>query len=100
MPALNIKEIPAKLSPVLHVARRYLSIIFIACFVLAYGFLVLRINTLARGEPADDAVAEKLKTVQRPKLDQDAVDKIEQLQDQNVDAQALFNQARQNPFSE
>ncbi len=100
MPALSLKDIPAKLSPLLHVVRRYLGVVFIACFVLAYGFLVLRINSLARSEPGDDAVAAKLQTVQRPKLYQDAVDKIEQLEDQSVEVQSLFDQARQNPFAE
>jgi Tfp pilus assembly protein PilO len=100
MPALDLKEIPAKLTPVIEWAKRYVVMIFIACLVGACGFLVLRISTLASSEPSDDAVAEKLKTVQRPKLDQAAVDKIEQLKDQNVEVQSLFDQARQSPFSE
>jgi len=100
MPALDLKDIPAKLTPVIGWAKRYVAMIFIACLVGACGFLVLRINTLASSEPSDDAVAEKLKTVQRPKLDQAAVDKIEQLKDQNIEVQSLFDQARQNPFSE
>lgn len=97
---LSLKDIPQKLAPALQVVKRYLAFIFAAFFLGTYAFLMLRINTLARTEPDDDAVAEKLQTVQRPKLDQSAVDRIEQLEDQSVDVKTLFNNARQNPFSE
>ena len=100
MPALDLKAIPAKLTPILGWAKRYVAMMFIACLVGACGFLLLRVNSLASGEPDDDAVAERLKTVQRPKLDQAAVDKIQQLKDQNIEVQSLFDQARQNPFAE
>ena len=97
---LDFKDIPAKLAPALQVVRKYLTLIFILSFMFAYVFLVFRINSLARREPTDDAVTEELKTVQRPKLDQSAVDKIEDLQAQNIDVKALFEEARRNPFDE
>ena len=97
---LSIKSIPAKLGTLLEMARQYLVLTFILFFVGVYGFLVFRINTLARSEPGDDAVTEKLQTVQRPKIDQNAVDKIQQLEDQNIEVQTLFKDARQNPFLE
>lgn len=100
MAALDVKDLPAKFAPVLGMIKKYLVFIFIVAFLGIYSFLVFRINTLASTEPSDDAVAEKLKTVQRPRLDQAAVDKIEDLQAQNIQVQTLFEQARQNPFAE
>ncbi len=97
---LLIKSIPDKIMPTLRFLRRYAKFIFLITFLIIYTFLVLRINLLNRQEPSDSAVAEKLKVVQRPKIDQDILNKIQELQDQNVEVQTLFKQARDNPFSE
>ncbi len=100
MKDLNLKALTAKLSPFLDSFKRYLAFMCVIAFVCAYAFLVFRINVLARSEPGEDAVAEKLQTSKQPKIDQSAVTKLEQLQDQNIEVKALFQQARQNPFTE
>ena len=64
------------------------------------GFLVFQINRLATAEPTDTMIEEKLQTVARPKLDQAVIERIQQLQDQNVEVRSLFDQARNNPFNE
>lgn len=74
--------------------------IFIIALFGIYSFLVFRINALNAQEPSDDDVTAKLKTVQRPKVDQSVIDKIQQLQDNSVDVRSLFNHARDNPFEE
>ncbi len=96
----NVKDLPKKLRPVLDWLRRYKVFLFILLVLAAYGFIVFRINTLSRTEPDETAILEKLQSVQRPKLDQSAVKKLEDLEDQNVDVQTLFQQARDNPFTE
>lgn len=98
--SIELKDIPSKLTPALEWLKKYVVFIFAMVVLLVYGYLVFHINTLASQEPSDDAVAERLKTVQRPKIDEDVVDKIEQLQDQNIQVQTLFQQARDNPFTE
>lgn len=80
--------------------RRYIAIIFIVVLVSMYSFLVLRINSLASSEPSEEEVIEKLLTVKRLRIDQSAVDKISQLQDNNVSVKVLFDQFRDNPFQE
>ena len=100
MKNLNIKDIPTKLQPLLQKVRQYIVLIYIVVFALALSFLVFRINILAQSEPSEDAIAEKLKGVKRPKIDQSAIDKIEALKDTNVEVQTLFKQARENPFQE
>ena len=100
MKNISLKDLPAKLMPLLETGKRYLALVFLMLFLAGYGFLVFRINSLAQSEPSDDAVAEKLQTTQRPRIDQNAVDKIEDLKEQNVQAQTLFEEARQNPFAE
>ncbi len=97
---LDIKNIIAKLEPIVKNAKRYTVFVFILAVVGTYGFLVFRINTLASQEPDEDAVTERLKTVQRPRIDEDALSKIEKLEDQNIQLKTLFQDARDNPFVE
>ncbi len=97
---VDIKDISKRITPLLSKLRRNATFIFIVSFLFIYTFLVIRINLLNQQEPSDDAVSEKLKTVQRPKTDKDTLTKIQELQDQNVEIQSLFKQARDNPFSE
>lgn len=97
---ININDLAKKILPVINIVRRYLLIIFIIIFALIYGFLVFRVNSLNRLEPTDEALTEKLSATKRPKINQDDIDKIQQLQDNSVEVQSLFNQARNNPFQE
>jgi hypothetical protein len=67
---------------------------------LLYGFLVFQIGTLASKEPDESSVTEQLNAVKRLKIDQATIDKINQLQDQNVTVQSIFKDARDNPFQD
>lgn len=97
---LELKDIIGKIGPALLSAKKYLVFIFVVVVLVVYGYLVFHINTLASQQPEEDAVTERLKTVQRPKIDEDVLEKIEQLEDQNIHVQTLFQQARDNPFVE
>lgn len=94
------KNIISKLEPVSIFAKKYTAFILTIVMLIIVGFLVFRINQYSSSKPSEDAVSEKLKTVQRPRIDKAVLDKIENLQDQNVQVQSLFEQARNNPFSE
>lgn len=96
----NIKDLSNKLQPLVQKARRYIILIFILSLALVFGFLLIRIGMLAESEPSQTAIDEKLTSVKRPKVDQNAIDKIKQLEETNVEVQSLFNQARDNPFQE
>ena len=97
---LDLKTLPEKLMPAWQFIKRYAAVIFLVVFAVMIGFLVFRIDTLSKSEPSEEAVTEKLETIQRPKIDQSSIDKIQELRDQNIDVQSLFQQARDNPFSE
>ncbi|HUP26303.1 MAG TPA: hypothetical protein VM124_01490 [Candidatus Limnocylindrales bacterium] len=96
----KLKDALSKLKPVIGFLKRYAVFVFVMLLLGIFGFFVLRINQYSRIEPSDEAVEEKLQAVQRPKVDQSALDKIQQLQDQNVQVHSLFDQARNNPFNE
>jgi hypothetical protein len=97
---LEVKDIPAKILPLLSKLRRYMVIIFVVVIVSLFGFLILRINSLTQREPSDELMMERLNTVQRPQIDERTVNRIQQLEDRNVEIRSLFEQARDNPFSE
>lgn len=98
MKNLNIKALITKLQTALHKVDRYGVLIFIVAVVGAYGFLVFRINTLVTSDPGEDAVTEKLQGTQRAHIDQNTVNKIEQLESTNVQIKSLFQNTRDNPF--
>lgn len=97
---LEVKDIAAKLGPALQGLKRYIAFAFILVVLIVYGYLVFYINTLAAKEPDEDAVTERLKTVQRPRIDEESLQKILQLEGQNIQVQTLFQEARDNPFTE
>lgn len=96
----DLKKIESRIKPGLRRVKQYTAIIYILLFFTLYSFLVLRIGALTAREPTDAEVSEQLKTVRRPKIDEEAAEKIQQLEEQNIDIKSLFNEARRNPFSE
>ena len=96
----SFQNIGNKLKPLGVFFKRNFVFIFIVLQLIILSFLVYRINQYNQTEPTEEAIQEKLQTVQRPRIDQSALDKIQQLQDQNVQVDSLFNQARNNPFNE
>lgn len=96
----NLKKVLDKLKPTVDFIKRYAVFMFVVLLMGLFGFLVFRINQYGQVEPSEDAVQEKLQAVQRPKVDQAALDKIQQLQDQNIQVHSLFDDARNNPFNE
>lgn len=96
----QLKPILAKLKPAEAFAKKYLYFIVMLVFLLLYIVMIFRINQLSGVTPTDAQVTSKEKTIARPRIDQQTINKIEQLQNQNIQVQALFNQARNNPFNE
>lgn len=78
----------------------YRILLFFVLLAAVYGFLVFRINSLNSAQPTDSSVASKAQSFRNPHIDSETVQKIQQLQDNSVNVQALFDQARQNPFQE
>lgn len=99
-PKKNIKISKDQLLAYVHTARKYAALAFLLFLVAIYGFLGWRIVSLTGEEPNQADVSTQLKTVGVPKVNQDVVDKMQKLDDNSVSVHTLFDQARQNPFSE
>lgn len=94
----SIKDLTVKATAALKQVRRYSLALFLAFVFLLYGFIFLRINSLSNIQPSNDAVSSQVKAARIPHIDQPVVDQLQSLQDNSVSVQALFDQARRNPF--
>lgn len=97
---IGLKDIPAKLLALLGRLKKYTLFICILGALGIYVFLVWQIRHIATLEPTSADVINKVSELNTPKLDQDAVDRILQLEGENIEIKTLFNEARQNPFQE
>lgn len=96
----SLQKLLPKLTPYLRLVKRYAGFIFIVAFLGIYVYLVQHIGQLIESEPSQSAVDSKLKPINKLVVDQDAVKKITDLESQNVEIKSLFEQARDNPFTE
>jgi hypothetical protein len=97
---MNTSTITAKIQPVIAFIKQHSVTLFAVFFLGMYGFLVYRINVLTEAEPDAAAIGDSLSTVKRLKIDQDSIDKILELEEQNIEVKTLFQEARANPFNE
>ena len=97
---LDIQTIGTKVKAFVGKVTPYSRLLLIVLLIGMYSFLVFRIRTLTSAEPSEEAIAQELKSAQRPKIDKTVVDKITQLQDNSVEVKTLFQTARDNPFHE
>lgn len=96
----NLNNILTKVGPTLEKFRRYRTFTFIVVILCFYSYLIFNINSYSTREPSEDEVTAKLQTVPHPRVDEEVVDKLNKLQDNSSSVKALFNSARDNPFSE
>lgn len=97
---MDIKQLGALGRTAFNKFKRYSTFISIIAMLLIYAFLVVRISMLSQAEPNESAIAEQSNTVKRLKIDQNSINKIEELQDQSIEVKSLFKDARDNPFEE
>ncbi len=95
---IDIKTISSKLSIIKDFIARYAVIIFVVTVVTIAGFLTLQIAQLSNIEPTEGQQDEKLASIKSVRLDAASIEKIKQLEDQNISVESLFNNGRANPF--
>jgi hypothetical protein len=95
---INIKTLLAAGGGVITKFRRYSFVAFVIFVAVLYGFVILRINNLGNTQPSSVAVSGQVQAAQAPHIDKSVIQQLNSLQDNSVSVQALFNQARSNPF--
>ncbi len=89
-----------KLNLVIQIFHRY-SLLFFTVFVaLLYGFVLFRASSLAHTEPSQTDVTSRVQAAQVPHINESVVRQLKSLQDNSVNVQALFEEARSNPFQQ
>ncbi len=97
---LDLKTIPAKITPLINSIKEYSGFIIVLIVLLAYGFIIWQIRSYVIQTPSEAKVSEEVLKLNLPKVDEQAIQTIEQLEDNNIQVKALFENARQNPFVE
>jgi hypothetical protein len=97
---LNLKGLKPALKVALGNLRKYSSVLIFLLFMGIYGYMVLRINTLSNPVVQDSEVQAEVKTLPVPRMDESAAKKLESLKDNSVNVKTLFEQGRDNPFTE
>lgn len=97
---IDNQAVSEKLSAIKKILSRFAPLFLIIIVASVYSGLILYINNLTDVTADDDEVIEMLEVTTRPQIDQQAVDAIEALQDQNIQIESLFEEARDNPFAE
>jgi hypothetical protein len=95
-----MKNILLPLQKILGTFRQYIVILCIVIFGVMYGFLIYTSGKLASQTPSESKINEKFQGASRPKLDEAVADQLLELEDQNIEVKALFDEARENPFAE
>jgi hypothetical protein len=95
---LDLKALQAKADLWLRRARRFSLLLFIGFIAILYGFVLLRINSLSNVQPSPESVTSQVKAAGVPHIDESVVQQLESLHNNSVNVQALFNDARNNPF--
>lgn len=95
---LDLKRIGEHLGSTLRKLGRYRALIFFLLVASLYGFILWRINVYSNVSP--DPNLENAQIAAQPHISQTTVQKLQDLQNNSVSVQSLFNEARQNPFQE
>jgi hypothetical protein len=97
---LSTKQLTQGLNPLLRRSQQYISFGLCLLFLASYAFFIVRISRLVNSEPGPEVLSKKVQTAKRIKIDQYSVDKLLQLQDEDIEVKTLFQEARNNPFTE
>lgn len=85
----------------LRAANKYRGFIYFLVLSSLYGFIIWRINVLSTAPPSQaDITAAEQSAAPSPKLDEASAEAINNLKDNSVRVQTLFESARNNPFDE
>lgn len=93
----SLKNSWQKLTPL---ARKHGSFAAILFVLIIYLLIVWQISSYASAEPNDSEVQTAISSSAVPKIDDKAIEQIQKLEQNSPQVQALFNQARNNPFQE
>ena len=96
---LDLKALPAQFAKLGHKLAAIAPLAFFILVAIVFGMLLLRITAYANIQPDSSDVNSEVAQL-TPHIDQKAASQLQSLEDNSVNVQTLFNQARNNPFGE
>lgn len=100
MSKLKTSQLPPVVLAILKNLNRFKVLVFIVIVAGVYGYVLLQITTLSNAQPTTEQINAQTKPIKTAHIDKTTVRQLQQLQDNSVNVQALFNNARNNPFQE
>jgi hypothetical protein len=100
MNKFSLSDLQDKALDLVEKAKHYAAILFCLFIAILYGFVVYRVQVLNASEPSLADVTTKSQTASVPHIDPVVLKQLQQLQDNSVSVQTLFNEGRSNPFQE
>ena len=95
---LTLADLIDKLIQIKRILLGYSVLIFVLFIAGLYGFILFRISSLTNAQPSSSAVSGQVQAAQIPHIDKNVLNQLESLQNNSVNVQSLFNNARSNPF--
>lgn len=100
MKNFNLSDLQDKALELVEKAKHYTALLFCVFIAILYGFVVYRVQVLNASEPDPTDVTKQSQTASVPHIDPKVLNQLQQLQDNSVTVQTLFNDGRSNPFQE
>ena len=100
MKNLSLQELKSKIRVVTKELNRFKLLIFLLFVIAIYGYVYNQINSLYNQQPSQTAVTAINDPIRSALIDKKAVNQLQTLNNNSVNVQALFNQARTNPFQD
>lgn len=97
---LDVASLRELFGTVVQKIHRYSLVLFLVFVGALYALIVMQIGSLSNAQPSTDDIDKQVNAAQLPRIDQSVVDQLKSLQDNSVNVQSLFNEARNNPFQE
>jgi len=97
---LSLSALSPRLKKPYQFGTRHVAFGAIIIVLLVYVFMVMRISSLTGAEPKPEDEAAALAETNIPKINKDAVLRIQSLEEGSAEIQSLFDAARTNPFLE
>ena len=97
--SIDLSSLPQLFGQFFARVSRYRVVLFIVFVAGIYGYMTYQIFILSNVTPSNSDVNSEVTSL-TPHIDLNVVQQLESLKDNSVNVQTLFDQARQNPFSE
>jgi hypothetical protein len=98
--SIDTASLKKQLQGVTDLIHRYKSLLFFLVITSLYGYIIWRINALSTAPPSQADVSSTESTAKQPRIQQSTITRLQNLQDNSVRVQSIFNDARNNPFQE